>query len=85
MVKVMHEKGIDMGFRSPRSMAEAIASDTPELIITMGCGEQCPLVPGARIIDWDLPDPAGKPIEFMRDVRDEIEKRVLDLINEIKC
>ena len=85
MVKVMHEKGIDMGFRNPRSMEEAIASDTPELIITMGCGEQCSLVPGAKIIDWDLPDPAGKPMEFMRDVRDEIEKRVLDLINEIKC
>jgi arsenate reductase len=84
MVKVMHEKGIDMGFRNPRSMEEAIANDTPELIITMGCGEQCPRVPGAKIIDWDLPDPAGKPIEFMRDVRDEIEKKVLDLIKEIE-
>ena len=84
MVKVMHEKGIDMGFRNPRSMEEAIANDTPELIITMGCGEQCPLVPGAKIIDWDLPDPAGKPMEFMRDVRDEIEKKVVTLINEIK-
>ena len=85
MVKVMHEKGIDMGFRNPRAMEDAIANDTPELIITMGCGEQCPRVPGAKIIDWDLPDPAGKPIEFMRDVRDEIEKKVVDLINEIKC
>jgi len=84
MVKVMHEKGIDMGFRKPRAMEGAIANDTPELIITMGCGEQCPLVPGARIIDWDLPDPAGKPIEFMRDVRDEIETKVLDLIKEIE-
>ncbi|MEE4266085.1 MAG: NAD(P)H-dependent oxidoreductase [Desulfobacteraceae bacterium] len=84
MVKVMHEKGIDMGFRKPRAMEGAIANDTPELIITMGCGEQCPRVPGARIIDWDLPDPAGKPIEFMRDVRDEIETKVLDLIKEIE-
>ena len=84
MVKVMHEKGIDMGFRNPRSMEEAIANDTPELIITMGCREQCSLVPGAKIIDWDLPDPAGKPMEFMRDVRDEIEKKVVTLINEIK-
>ena len=84
MVKVMHEKGIDMGFRNPRSMEEAIANDTPELIITMGCGEQCPLIPGAKTIDWDLPDPAGKPMEFMRDVRDEIEKKVVNLINEIK-
>jgi len=80
MVTVMHEKGIDMGFRQPRSMADAISKETPELIITMGCGEQCPLVPGAKIIDWDLPDPAGQSIEFMREVRDEIEQRVLDLI-----
>ena len=85
MVTVMHEKGIDMGFRRPRSMADAISKETPELIITMGCGEQCPLVPGARIIDWDLPDPAGQSIAFMREVRDEIEQRVLGLINEIKC
>jgi protein-tyrosine-phosphatase len=49
----------------------------------MGCAEQCPFVPGARKMDWDLPDPAGKSIEFMRDVRDEIEKRVQDLISEI--
>jgi arsenate reductase len=84
MVTVMHEKGIDMGFRSPRSLEEAIAKDSPELIITMGCGEQCPLVPGAKIADWDLPDPASRSIEFMRSVRDEIEKKVLNLINEIK-
>ncbi len=83
MVTVMHEKGIDMGFRQPRSMADAISKETPELIITMGCGEQCPLVPGAKIIDWDLPDPAGESIVFMREVRDEIEQRVLGLINEI--
>ncbi len=84
MVTVMHEKGIDMGFRQPRSMADAISKETPELIVTMGCGEQCPLVPGAKIIDWDLPDPAGESIAFMREVRDEVEQRVLDLIKEIK-
>jgi protein-tyrosine-phosphatase len=49
----------------------------------MGCAEQCPIVPGARHMDWALPDPAAKPVEFMRDVRDEIEKRVQDLIREI--
>ena len=84
MVKVMHERGIDMGFRNPQSMEEAIANDTPELIITMGCGKQFPLVPGAKIIDWDLPDPAGQSMEFMRDVRDEIEKKVVTLISGIK-
>ena len=84
MVKVMHEKGIDMGFRSPRPIEDAIANNTPEVIVTMGCGEECPFVPGARIVDWDVPDPAGKPMEFMRQVRDEIEKRVKDLIKELK-
>jgi multimeric flavodoxin WrbA/protein-tyrosine-phosphatase len=83
MVKVMHEKGIDMGFRVPKTIDDAISDNTPEIIITMGCGEECPLVPGATRLDWDLPDPAGKPIEFMREVRDKIEKRVQDLIREV--
>jgi len=83
MVAVMQEKGIDMGFRFPQSFEAVISLDKPDYIITMGCQEECPYVPGARILDWDLPDPAGKPIEFMRDVRDEIEKRVQTLIGEI--
>jgi len=83
MVKVMHEKGIDMGFRRPQSMDEAISHVKPEIIITMGCKEQCPLVPDARILDWDLADPAEKPIEFMREIRDDIEKRVTELIKDI--
>ena len=83
MVTVMHEKGIDMGFRTPQKLDDVISQDTPEMIVTMGCAEQCPLVPGAQKLDWDLPDPAGKPIEFMRDVRDDIEKRVQKLISEI--
>jgi multimeric flavodoxin WrbA len=83
MVKVMHEKKIDMEFRIPQSFAEAISHDKPDIIITMGCKEQCPQVPDARRLDWDLPDPAEKPIEFMRDVRDDIERRVTDLIKNI--
>jgi arsenate reductase len=83
MVTVMHEKGIDMGFRVPQSLEHAVAQDKPEVIITMGCEEACPLVPGARRLDWQLPDPAGKPLEFMRNVRNEIEKKVQDLIREI--
>jgi len=83
MVTVMHEKGIDMGFRVPQSLEDAVAQDKPEVIITMGCEEACPLVPGARRLDWQLPDPAGKPLEFMRNVRNEIEKKVQDLIKEI--
>jgi multimeric flavodoxin WrbA len=83
MAKVMEEIGIDMAYRIPKTIEAAISHSPPEIIITMGCGEQCPYVPGARRQDWDLPDPAGESIEFMRDVRDEIERRVKDLITEL--
>ena len=83
MVQVMHEKGIDMGFRIPKTIQQAIAHDTPEIIVTMGCDEQCPAVPGAKVLSWDLPDPAGRPLEFMRQVRDEIETRVQNLISQL--
>jgi arsenate reductase len=83
MVTVMHETGIDMAFRVPQSIESAISSTIPQYIITMGCGEECPVVPGAQIRDWDLPDPAGKPLDFMREIRDEIENRVKNLINEL--
>ncbi len=83
MVNAMQEKGIDMAFRTPQSIASAIADNRPEVIVTMGCGEECPFVPGAQMRDWDLPDPAGKPPEFMRTVRDDIENRVKNLIDEL--
>jgi len=80
MMAAMHEKGIDMEFRTPKSIEAAIEAVKPDRIITMGCGEQCPVVPGATKEDWDLPDPAGKDMDFMRKVRDEIEKRVTALL-----
>jgi multimeric flavodoxin WrbA len=83
MAEVMQEKGIDMAFRVPITIEEAIFEVKPELIVTMGCGEECPFVPGATMRDWDLPDPSGESAEFMRNVRDEVEKRVKDLINEL--
>jgi arsenite transporter/arsenate reductase (thioredoxin) len=83
MVTVMHETGIDMAFRAPQSIASAITGAPPQYIITMGCGEECPFVPGAQMRDWNLPDPAGKPLDMMRAARDEIEKRVKDLIREL--
>ena len=83
MVKVMQEKGIDMAFRITQSLDKTIAELQPNIIVTMGCGEECPFVPGAEKQDWDLPDPAGKPIEFMRHVRDEIEKRVKNLVKNM--
>jgi arsenite transporter/arsenate reductase (thioredoxin) len=83
MIKVMHEKGIDMAFRNPQSIDTAIINNRPEVIVTMGCGDKCPVVPGARMLDWDLPDPAGKPLDLMRRVRDEIESNVRNLIKEL--
>lgn len=80
MVEAMGEKGIDMGFRRPVGLDAALAEARPELIVTMGCREECPLVPGARMEDWALPDPSGKPLDVMRRVRDEIEARVTALI-----
>ena len=83
MVKAMHEKGIDMAYRVPQSIESAISDTTPDFIVTMGCGEECPYVPGAQMLDWDLPDPAGKPPELMRQVRDEIENNVKNLVKEL--
>jgi arsenate reductase len=83
MVKVMQEKGLDMAFRIPQRIESAISGSQAEIIVSMGCGEECPFVPGAKMLDWDLPDPSGKPLDFMRSVRDEIEKRVKNLINEL--
>lgn len=83
MIKAMHEKGIDMGFRTPKSIESALKEAQPDMIITMGCGEECPFVPGAKREDWDLPDPSGKDIDFMRNVRDETEKRVTGLLSSL--
>lgn len=83
MIKAMAEKGIDMAFRSTTPLDAAVTRDPPQIMVTMGCKENCPYVPGCRMIEWDLPDPAGKPMEVMRQVRDEIEKKVTALISEV--
>jgi protein-tyrosine-phosphatase len=83
MEKVMAEKGIDMGFRTPKDLHQVIEENKPDVLVTMGCGEKCPFVPGCLMKDWDLPDPAGKSMEFMRDLRDQIENKVKNLIQEV--
>lgn len=83
MIEAMAEKSIDMEYRTPKSIETATADRKPDIVVTMGCGEACPVFPGARVLDWDLPDPAGKPIDFMRNVRDEIEKKVSQLVDSI--
>jgi arsenate reductase len=80
MVSAMAEAGIDMAFLSPRSISEALLAGDPRLVVTMGCMDACPVIPGAEVVDWELADPRGKGIEFMRETRDEISRRVADLI-----
>jgi multimeric flavodoxin WrbA/protein-tyrosine-phosphatase len=84
MAAVMAEKGIDLGFRTPQGIEAALAFGPPDAIVSMGCGEACPTVPGAVRQDWDVPDPAGQPIDVMRQVRDDIEARVRRLIDDLK-
>ena len=83
MVAAMQEKGIDMAFRTPRSLEDSLAETRPDLMVTMGCDEVCPVVPGTERRDWPLPDPAGQDLETMRRVRDEIEERVRGLLAEL--
>jgi arsenate reductase (thioredoxin) len=76
MIAAMQELGIDMAFLATRELETAVARNAPDEIITMGCGEQCPVLPGVRRQDWDLPDPAGQSMEVMRRVRDQIDEQV---------
>ena len=81
-VEAMAEKGIDIANRKPKILStEAVQAS--DVVITMGCGDACPFFPGKRYEDWVLDDPAGKPIEEVRVIRDEIEKRVHTLVTEL--
>jgi arsenate reductase (thioredoxin) len=75
VVRAMREVGIGLDGRRPRGIA-AEDVEWAELVITMGCGDACPVVPGKRYLDWNLPDPAGAPIEVVRPLRDRIERLV---------
>jgi multimeric flavodoxin WrbA/protein-tyrosine-phosphatase len=83
MVTVMQEKGLDMVYRTPQHIESVISENLPDIIVTMGCSEECPFVPGAQMLDWDLADPAGKPLAFMRQTRDEIENHVKKLVEQL--
>jgi protein-tyrosine-phosphatase/putative NADPH-quinone reductase len=82
MEKVMAEEGIDMHFKTPRSIENALEEGLPEVMVSMGCGETA-LMPGTGRVDWDLPDPAGSSLDEMRQIRDDIKKRVVKLISEL--
>ena len=82
VVEGMRELGIDLSDRRPQLLTRELA-ERADLIVTMGCGDQCPYIPGKRYLDWELPDPKGRPIEEVRATRDEIARRVGLLVAEL--
>jgi arsenate reductase len=82
VVAVMRELGIDLSGRVPQALTTEIAQQA-DVVVTMGCGDACPYIPGKRYIDWNLPDPKGRPIEEVRATRDEIQQRVSALVAEL--
>jgi arsenate reductase (thioredoxin) len=75
VLETMNELGIDLSDRRPQRLT-ADVSRWADVIVTMGCGDECPYVPGKRYVDWDLPDPQGRPLEEVRRIRDDIAQRV---------
>jgi arsenate reductase (thioredoxin) len=82
VVEVMRELGIDIADRRPQLLTRELAADA-DIVVTMGCGDECPYIPGKRYIDWDLPDPKGRPIDEVRTTRDDIDRRVRALFDEL--
>lgn len=82
-IAVMAERGIDISREFPKPWTDEIVR-AADVVITMGCGDACPVLPGKRYLDWTLDDPAGLAVEDVRPIRDEIERRVRDLLDEFR-
>lgn len=82
VVTAMGELGVDVSGRVPQKLTTELAREA-DVVVTMGCGDECPYIPGKRYIDWDLPDPKGRPLEEVRRTRDEIAERVRALVDEL--
>jgi protein-tyrosine-phosphatase len=81
-VAVMREVGIDISGEFPKPWTDEVVR-AADVVVTMGCGDSCPVIPGKRYIDWELPDPSGLPIEDVRVIRDDIRTRVEDLVKDL--
>ena len=81
VVTAMRELGLDLSGARPRALAETLGPEVA-LLVTLGCGEACPVAPGLRRLDWALADPAGQPLEVVRPIRDEVHGRVRTLVHE---
>jgi protein-tyrosine-phosphatase len=82
VVEVMRELGIDLAGRRPQRLTFELAEQA-DVVVTMGCGDACPYIPGKRYIDWELADPKGRPIDEVRATRDDIARRVSELVREL--
>ncbi len=82
VVIVMNELGIDLSDLRPQRLSDELAQQA-DVVVTMGCGDTCPFIPGKRYIDWDLPDPKGQDVDSVRETRDDISRRVEALVAEL--
>lgn len=82
VIQVMNELGIDLSNRTPTALRRELAQQA-DLVITMGCGDECPVIPGKHYVDWDLQDPCGRPLDEVRLIRDDIKQRVNKLLGEL--
>lgn len=82
VVTAMRELGVDLSERRPQRLTHELAQRA-DVVVTMGCGDTCPYIPGKRYVDWDLPDPKGRPVDEVRATRDDIEQRVTALLVEL--
>ena len=82
VVEVMRELGIDLTDRRPQLLTRELAQHA-DVVVTMGCGDQCPFIPGKRYLDWELDDPKGRPVEEVRATREEIAGRVEELLADL--
>lgn len=82
VAEAMRELGIELGGRRPQLLTRELAEQA-DVVVTMGCGDSCPYIPGKRYVDWELPDPKGRPLEEVRAIRDEIARRVERLVEEL--
>jgi arsenate reductase (thioredoxin) len=83
VVEVLREVGLEVGDRRPRGLSREDV-EWAELVVTMGCGDACPVLPGKRYVDWNLPDPSGQPLDEVRALRDEIDRRLGELPAELE-
>jgi arsenate reductase len=82
VVEVMRELGIDVSGHTPKQLSREMA-ERADVVVTMGCGDECPYIPGKRYVDWDLTDPKGLPLEQVRAIRDDIATRVGELLGQL--